>query len=188
MARAESPGSEDIAADALALLRRDHQLLIEMVREFDFAAKQQLDPLARRLCKLLRVHSQIQEEIFFPAARRALPDTALIDKAERAHAGIKQSIRLIESINSDDAAFARAVATLADDVKAEIVAEEDGLFPKVKESGIDLLSIGISLAERRDTLMVVLGMHADDEEAAVIPEVNPAIAVAAAQRQKERDQ
>ena len=76
MARARSTfsddDSDDIAPDALSLLRRDHRLAEELFAEFARAAPQQLDPLARRICKMLRVHTQIEEELFYPAVGRAL--------------------------------------------------------------------------------------------------------------------
>lgn len=172
------------ASDAIRLLTRDHRLIEELFKEFDVAGEQQLDPLSRRLCKMLRIHAQILEEIFYPVVRRALDDDTLLVDAERVQAEVKQSITLIESMTSEDAAFRPAVKTLRDEILEHVKNEESELFPRVRDSKIDLLALGISLGERRDTLMDVLGLHADDEEAAVYPTENPAVALAAAQRQQ----
>ena len=182
MARLDSLDASEAVIDALGLLSRDHRLIEELFRQFNVAGDQQLDPLARRICKMLRIHAQILEEIFYPVARRALHDHTPIDVAERAHAEAKQSIMLIESMTSDDAAFRPAVNALAEEFHRHVAREEGLLLPKVRESKLDLLSVGQALAERRDTLMEVLGLHADDEEAAVYPEENPVVALAAAQR------
>jgi iron-sulfur cluster repair protein YtfE (RIC family) len=155
--------TEEVVTDALGLLRRDHKLVDELLNEFQQAGQQQLDPMARRICKLLRIHAQIEEEIFYPAARRALTDASLIDEAEREHAQVKQSITRIESLTSDDASFKAAVATLAQAVRTHVAEEEGTLFPQL-HGKLDLVGIGIALAERRDTLMDVLGLHSDDEE------------------------
>ena len=155
--------TDDVVTDALGLLKRDHKLVDELCNEFQQAADQQLDPLARRICKLLRIHAQIEEEIFYPAARRAVPDNALIDNAEREHAQAKATIARIESMTSDDATFKTAVAELAQEVRAHVAEEEGTLFPQL-QGKLDLVSLGIALAERRDTLMDVLGLHSDDEE------------------------
>jgi hemerythrin superfamily protein len=184
MARADIPETNGAAADALGLLTRDHRLVAQLFKEFDVAGQQQLDPLVRRICKMLRIHAQIEEEIFYPAARRVLGDEALIDTAERAHAQAKQSIMLIESMTSEDDAFRAAVSTLAAEIHAHVAEEESELFPKLRQSKMDLASLGLNLVERRDTLMDVLGLHADDEEAAVYPEENPAVAIATAERQQ----
>jgi hypothetical protein len=52
---------------------------------------------------------------------------------------------------------------LAQEVRAHVAEEEGTLFPQL-QGKLDLVSLGIALAERRDTLMDVLGLHSDDEE------------------------
>jgi hemerythrin superfamily protein len=155
--------TEEVVTDALGLLKRDHKLVDELFNEFAQAAQQQLDPMARRICKLLRIHAQIEEEIFYPAARRALPESGLIDDAEREHAEAKNTISRVESMTSDNASFKTAVAELAEQIRAHVREEEGQLFPQL-EGKLDFVSIGMVLAERRDTLMDVLGLHSDDEE------------------------
>ncbi|HEY8537723.1 MAG TPA: hemerythrin domain-containing protein [Steroidobacteraceae bacterium] len=169
MAR-EIPGGErtrsttdEVVTDALGLLKRDHRLIEELFDEFGRAAPQQLDPLARRICKLLRIHAQIEEELFYPAARRALNESELIDAAEREHAQAKAEIARIESMTSDRAEFKEAIMELAERTREHVAEEEQQLFPQLAGK-IDLVAIGMTLAERRDTLLDVLGLHSDDEE------------------------
>ena len=172
MARARLPAieeeSDDIAPDALSLLRRDHRLAEELFAEFARSAHQQLDPLARRICKMLRVHTQIEEELFYPAVSRALTaeDKELVGHAEVEHEQAKQAITRIESMTSENPAFRNEVDLLDRRVAQHVAAEEQELFPKVTATGIDLLALGVALAERRDTLLDVLGLHGDDEEGA----------------------
>jgi hemerythrin superfamily protein len=170
MARARPPSADedidDIAPDALSLLRRDHRLAEELFDEFVRAAPQQLDPLARRICKMLRVHTQIEEELFYPAVGRALTDETLLQDAVREHAEAKETIERVESMTSDNPAFRAEVETLAARVAAHVGKEERELFPKVSASSLDLTALGIALTERRDTLLDVLGLHGDDEEGA----------------------
>jgi hemerythrin superfamily protein len=169
MARGTPPDedSDDVAPDALSLLRRDHRLAEELFAEFARSAPQQLDPLARRICKMLRVHTQIEEELFYPAVGRALTnDDALLADAAREHAQAHESIVRIESMTSDSPAFANEVTKLAGLVAEHVNKEEQELFPKVNATTLDLTALGIALAERRDTLLDVLGLHGDDEEGA----------------------
>jgi hemerythrin superfamily protein len=167
--------ADDIAPDALSLLRRDHRLAEELFAEFQRSAPQQLDPLARRICKMLRVHTQIEEELFYPAVSRALTgdpskaasaDGTLLDQALREHAEAKQSIVRIESMTSEHPSFQEEVDRLAQHTAEHVRNEEQELFPKVSASTLDLTALGIALAERRDTLLDVLGLHGDDEEGA----------------------
>lgn len=169
MAR-ESRGDEDVsrstgatATDALGLLKRDHKLVDDLFKELAQAAQQQLDPMARRICKLLRIHGQIEEEIFYPAARRVMAEEDLIDLAERDHMRVKETIARVESMTSDHAAFQSVMSELAEQVRSHVEEEENRMFPQLSGK-LDLVSIGIALAERRDTLLDVLGLHSDDEE------------------------
>jgi len=162
--------SDQIAPDALSVLRRDHRLAEEMFAEFSRSAPQQLDPLARRICKMLRVHTQIEEELFYPAVSRALTDdvseSPLLEEAAREHAQAKELIVRIESMTSDSAGFSDTVEQLARQVGEHVAKEEQELFPQVQTTTIDLAALGVALAERRDTLLDVLGLHGDDEEGA----------------------
>lgn len=159
--------SDDVAPDALSLLRRDHRLAEELFAEFARSAPQQLDPLARRICKMLRVHAQIEEELFYPAVGRALTnDQALLAEAVREHAQAHESIVRIESMTSDSPAFSDEVTKLAGQIAEHVNKEEQELFPKVSATTLDLTALGVALAERRDTLLDVLGLHGDDEEGA----------------------
>jgi hemerythrin superfamily protein len=164
MALADLTSTSDAPLDAIALLTRDHRLVDELFTEVARCAPQQRDPLARRIYKLLRVHSQIEEEIFYPAARRALQDAALIDRAEREHNDAKHSIGRLESMTSDQADFDATLTTLQRQIAAHVREEEEQIFPQVRQGGLDLVALGIALAERRDVLMDVLGLHSDDED------------------------
>jgi hemerythrin superfamily protein len=162
--------TDDVALDALSVLRRDHRLAEELFAEFERSAPQQLDPLARRICKMLRVHTQIEEELFYPAVSRALTDdvseSPLLSEAAREHAQAKELIARIESSSSEAAGFSDTVAQLARQIGEHVAQEERELFPQVETTTIDLAALGVALAERRDTLLDVLGLHGDDEEGA----------------------
>lgn len=164
LANQEPP--EQTVSDAIDLLTRDHVIVDELFASLLQASPQQLDPLARRLCKMVRIHAQIEEELFYPTARRALGEPALIEEAEGEHEEAEETVKRLESMTSDDAEFLPTVEQLRTLISAHVASEEAELFPKVRKASVDLVALGITLAERRDTLMDVLGLHADDEEGA----------------------
>ena len=166
MARADTTDADDSIADAIDLLTRDHRLVEELFAAFALAAPQQLEPLARRACKMLRVHTQIEEELFYPVARRTLQDDALVNDAEREHAEAKQTIARVESLSSDHPNFKATVGELSSQIAQHVQEEEQQLFPKLRATGASFVSLGIALAERRATLLDTFGLHADDEEGA----------------------
>ena len=93
-------------------------------------------------------------------------DGALLADAVREHAQAQESIVRIESMTSDSPTFGDEVTKLAGLVAEHVNKEEQELFPKVTATTMDLTALGIALAERRDTLLDVLGLHGDDEEGA----------------------
>lgn len=161
---ASATPDSSVTIDALALLKRDHRLAEQLFGDFERAADLQLDPLARRICKILKIHAQIEEEIFYPVARQALDDPSLIDTAETEHAEAKQLIARLEAISADNPDFRPAMQSLASAIRDHVAEEEGKMFPRLQAAGIDLRAVGIALMERRHILMDVLGLHEDDEQ------------------------
>ena len=60
-------------ADALKLLKADHAEVAEMFDKYESGRlpKARKATLAQKICAALTVHAQIEEEIFYPAAREA---------------------------------------------------------------------------------------------------------------------
>jgi iron-sulfur cluster repair protein YtfE (RIC family) len=76
------------AKDAIALLKADHKEVKGMVEQFKKSrSESKKSDLAQQICAALEVHAQIEEEIFYPAAREALKanDGDLIDEAQVEH-------------------------------------------------------------------------------------------------------
>jgi hemerythrin superfamily protein len=167
MARAHRPDIQDAAAeelvtDALSLLKRDHRVVERLFSEFDEAVGQQVDPVARRICKMLNLHAQIEEEIFYPASR-AVADPKLVDAALAEHAAVKERIVRIEAMTSEHPEFDAAMEELARETSIHVKEEEEELFPQLVGTKLDLEALGVALAERKETLMEVMGLHEDDE-------------------------
>ena len=104
-------------------------------------------------CLALSVHARIEEEIFYPALRKAIDDEDLLDEAEVEHASAKQLIAEIESMSADDRLFDAKVKVLGEYVTHHVGEEEHQLFPEARESGVDLKDLGSELARRKAELM-----------------------------------
>ncbi len=62
-------------ADAIKLLKADHKEVKTWFKEYEkLEAKAEKQALADKICLALTVHAQIEEEIFYPAARPAIDD------------------------------------------------------------------------------------------------------------------
>src|SRR4249920_1677711 len=83
--------------DAIAILKADHRQVEEWFGQFEKSrSDDKKADLARRICRALRVHTTIEEEIFYPAFLEATGDEDIHHEAEVEHAGAKNLIAQIE--------------------------------------------------------------------------------------------
>jgi hemerythrin-like domain-containing protein len=101
----------------------------------------------------LKVHAQIEEEIFYPQAREATKDHDLIDEAVVEHATVKNLIADIESMEVGEDLYDAKIRVLGEMVKQHIKEEEEELFPELEPAKMDLDAFGKELAERKEELM-----------------------------------
>jgi hemerythrin superfamily protein len=151
--------SNEEGTNALDLLKRDHQEVDKMFHQFeeikDGAGDDEKENLVTQICDALTVHAQIEEQIFYPAARRALgvPEgTDLLDEAAVEHQTLKDIIGRLEAAPTDDPLYDAGVKVLSEYVKHHVKEEENELFPKVRSSDMDVMAIGRELEARKQQL------------------------------------
>lgn len=140
--------------DAIALLKADHKEVKTMVQQFNSSRSESKQAqLAEQICAALEVHAEIEEEIFYPAAREALKKNGdLIDEAEVEHTSVKELIAKIKGGQPGDDLWEAQVKVLGEYVNHHVKEEEGEIFPKVKKTKLDLQAIGEQLAERKAEL------------------------------------
>jgi len=147
--------------NALELLDADHiavkHLFVEYARLAVAASKtsaSERHKLATRICQELTVHAQIEEEVFYPALRKAVPDAAaLLDEAQSEHQQVKDIVAGIEGMDKAGPQMDDLVAQLACLVEHHVKEERDELFPKAKTGkGLDLADLGAQLRERQEAI------------------------------------
>jgi hemerythrin-like domain-containing protein len=160
---AEEVFSDDTAPDALSLLREDHTRVTDLFEAYEAAVDGAHDDrkpaLAQKICALLGLHAQLEEEIFYPAVRDAIEEQNLVDEAEVEHASARDLIEQIETMGPGDALYDAKVKVLGEYVKHHIREEEDALFPAVELSELDLQELGTELQERKKELEEELGLE-----------------------------
>jgi hemerythrin superfamily protein len=149
-----------IEKDACDLLDADHiavkHLFVEYARlavAGGGAADGDKLALAQKICNELTVHAQIEEEIFYPALRKAIDAPELLDEAQAEHQEAKDLIAQIEGMDAADAAMDDLVAQLAGAIEHHVKEERDHLFTKARAAaGLDLDALGAQLKERQQEL------------------------------------
>jgi hemerythrin superfamily protein len=150
-ARAKAPKQ-----DAIALLKADHREVEGWFEEFEKArSDKRKQELARKICTALKVHTQIEEEIFYPAFLEATGDKSLHHEAEVEHAGAKNLIAQIEKMSPADDYYDAKVKVLSEMIKHHVKEEEqrDGMFAEAKKADMDLAALGEEMAARKSELM-----------------------------------
>lgn len=148
--------------DACALLDADHiavkHLFVEYARlamgPVASSTEAERTALATRICDELTVHAQIEEEIFYPALREALPRADdLVEEATAEHQEAKQLIADIRGIGQANATMDTLVAELNTAIEHHVKEERDELFPKAKAAlELDLVDLGRQLLHRQTEL------------------------------------
>src|SRR5688572_20731656 len=130
--RSSGRGGNSRTPSAVRLLKQDHQEVSQLVKRFEDAPEGEKTQIAERICAALTVHAQIEEELLYPAARRALEedDRELVDEANVEHASVKDLIAQIEAAGDSDELFDAKVKVLGEYVKHHVQEEENELFPK----------------------------------------------------------
>jgi len=144
--------------DAIKLLKADHKEVSDLIEKYENGrlSKDRKMAVAKQICLALTVHAQIEEEIFYPAAREASirDGEDLLDEAEVEHGSIKDLVAAIEGGSpDDDELFDARVKVLGEYVKHHVKEEENELFPKARKSDMDIEGVGAQLAARKQELM-----------------------------------
>lgn len=152
---AKSPAKQD----AISLLRADHKLVEQLFEQYEKArspAKKQ--EIINEICAELTIHAQIEEEIFYPQAQSALKDHEMVPEAEVEHATLKNLISQLQKEDRESNAemYDAKVKVLFEYVQHHVKEEQNELFPKVRDSKLDLKDLAAQLQERKEELQARL--------------------------------
>lgn len=141
--------------DAISLLTDDHKKVQKLFRQFDKLKEEEDESrqdLVKQICAELTIHAQIEEEIFYPAARSAIKDQDLLDEAEVEHTSAKALISQLSSMDVSDDLYDAKVKVLGEYINHHVKEEQDELFPEVKKAKLDLATLGEEMMSRKETL------------------------------------
>ena len=145
--------------DAITLLTTDHAKVKKLFKEFEDLKEEEdgsaedKSALVTRICNELKVHAEIEEEIFYPAVRKAIDDSDLMDEALVEHAGAKELIAQLEDMSPDDELYDAKVTVLGEHIQHHVKEEEGEMFPKARKAKVDSEALGVQMAERKAQLM-----------------------------------
>jgi hemerythrin-like domain-containing protein len=146
--------------DALDLLAEDHRRVGSMFDRYDAAA----DETARRrladaICDELSIHAQLEQELFYGALRDAVGGSeALVDDAEVEHGTLRHIVETLQEATPGQRHYDANVRVLGVYLRQHVEEEQERLFPRARESGMDLVGLGREMQARRRQLLEERGL------------------------------
>jgi hemerythrin superfamily protein len=144
--------------NAIALLRADHKKVSELFAQYEKTrSPEKKRTIVAEICIELGVHAQIEEEIFYPAVKRALRDRELVPEALVEHASVKSLMAQVEGVKPDGEMFDAKIKVLSEFVKHHVKEEQNEIFPKAAKTKLDMNELGAQLAARKEQLLAERG-------------------------------
>lgn len=143
-------------ADAIDLLKKDHRKVEELFSQFEEAtAATRKEKLAKEICNELKIHTIIEEEIFYPACKGKV-EKADLDEAYVEHDAAKMLINDIEKSAPKSDYYDAKVMVLSEEIKHHVKEEEryfKGMFAQARRNGVDIDGLLDDMVARKEKLM-----------------------------------
>ena len=140
--------------DAIQLLKDDHRKVEKIFLDLE-NKRDDRRALFPELDRELSIHAEIEEKVFYPAARGAEPTRDLVLESIEEHKQIKMVLADLEKTDMRTAEWAADLKVLKEDVMHHVGEEEKELFPKVQKilSKDQLDDLGTRMEEMKMQLM-----------------------------------
>lgn len=127
-----------MSTDAIVLLKDDHKTVEKLFKQFQNAGDNALvtkRKLVDSMIKELTVHAYIEEEIFYPAARAAVPETKdhVLESIEEHHI-VVWMLSELSGLDPAHETFDAKVTVLTENVRHHVEEEEQEWFPQVRKA------------------------------------------------------
>jgi hemerythrin superfamily protein len=163
----KSTARDAAAQDAIEMLVADHKKVKKLFSEFDKLKEKGGDEdktaIVEQICNELKVHAELEEEIFYPAVRKAIDDMDLMDEALVEHAGAKDLIAQLEAASPSDDLYHAKVTVLGEQITHHVKEEEGEMFPAARKAKVDTEALGATMLKLKMALMGINNEEEDDE-------------------------
>jgi hemerythrin superfamily protein len=141
--------------DAIDMLKQDHDRVEKAFKEFEKMDRHDAGAcrrLIQTVCDELKIHTALEEEVFYPAVRDAIDDEDLMNEAAVEHETASMLIDQLENMGADDPNYFATFTVLGEYVRHHIKEEQGEMFPAAKKARIDLAGLGERMRVRKEEL------------------------------------
>jgi len=161
--------SSNTDQDATHILTEDHRHVEDLFSQFEDAsglAKKQ--EIAKNICQELKIHTLVEEEIFYPALKGKVEED-LLKEAYVEHDSAKILVNEIESGDPDEEFYDAKVTALKEQIEHHVKEEEkqrNNMFQQARAADVDLEELGSRILARKEELKAMA-------EASGLPDAKP---------------
>ncbi len=138
---------------AVALLKEDHDRVKALFDQFEAAKSRPAKvKIVRAALTELKVHTAIEEEIFYPAVRKPV-GKEIMNEADEEHHVAKLLIAELDAMDGSESHFDAKFHVLTENVRHHIKEEEGEMLPKAKGVKIDFEALAEKMKRRQDKLL-----------------------------------
>ena len=165
-----SRGNSKARNEILDMLREDHQRVKKAFKTAEKLhseeAHDELQALVEQTCGEIQVHAQLEEELFYPAARQAMKDEDLIEDAEVEHGSAKALIAQLQELSPEEPKYMATFTVLGEYLKHHIREEETELFEQLgsSRSKVQWEELQQQMLTMRESLMAQMGLAEQGEQ------------------------
>ena len=142
--------------DAIALLKADHREVEELFEQFEKAKDDARKwEIAQQVCNELKIHTMLEEEIFYPATKEAVEED-LYKEAFIEHDGAKVLVNDIIETGGEGEFFEAKVKVLSEEIEHHVKEEEkpgEGFFAQARDGDVDMVALRDRMMARKEELM-----------------------------------
>jgi len=128
--------------DVIALLKTDHRKVKNLFARYESAGHLSTKHLlAAQVFTALDLHTQLEENVFYPAyeAMTGKNGTQLVADSRLAHEHVRELMSELQGIDLDEAAFEGKFHELMGIVREHVAEEENAMFPEAEQILADQL-------------------------------------------------
>lgn len=143
------------SVDAIDMLKHDHDKVEKAFRDFDKMDRHDAEAVRRLIgtvCDDLKVHTALEEEVFYPAVREAVGDEEMMNEAAVEHETARMLVDQLENMDYDDPNYFATFKVLGEYVRHHVKEEQSDMFPAAKKARLDLVALAERMRARREEL------------------------------------
>lgn len=145
--------------DAITLLKEDHRKVEKLFKEIEKAPLNTRDELFTEIRRELTVHSELEEQLLYPAAEKAKPTHALALESVEEHKQVDKVMADLAQTDKKTDTWMAGLTVLKEDVLHHIEEEEHELFPTIEKDVLSkdrLAEVGMQMERLKSELMATV--------------------------------